>query len=39
MAVMMVVEMRPRVHNKKVKKIVGRVNRGFLTPADFCALG
>ena len=29
MAMMMVVEMRPRVHLKKIKKIVSGVNNGF----------
>jgi hypothetical protein len=29
MAVMMMVEMRPRVHSKKLKKIVSGVNSGF----------
>jgi len=29
MAVMMMVEMRPRVHSKKLKKIVAGVNNGF----------
>jgi len=38
MAMMMMVEMRPRVHSKKLKKIVSGVNNGFFVSTAFSRL-